>query len=88
MCLCACKKCDQLWAVKEWDKYQTQLATKISESKRASWQEHNVEAEKKFLVKRRGGLTNEPCIWARCEKPQVLGVVYCVDHLYETGARE
>jgi len=86
--LMECTHCGQLWAVAEWDKYQTQLATKIPPSERTSWQAPNIEAEKAFLIKSRGGLTSEPCAWAHCNKPHVVGVAFCVDHLYETGARE
>jgi hypothetical protein len=86
--LMECNSCSQLWAVKEWDKYQIQLATKIPLANRTTWQEANTEGEKEFLIKSRGGLTSEICAWARCGKPCVVGVAYCVDHLYETGTRE
>lgn len=80
--------CDQLWAVAEWDKYQTQLATKIPPANRHTWQEFNITSEKEFLLQNRGGVTSEPCAWAHCDKPRVVGVAFCIDHLYQTGARE
>jgi hypothetical protein len=84
-----CRACDQLWAVAEWDKYQTQLATKITRAKRHSWQEFNMASEKAFLLKSRGGgRTSETCAWTHCDNPRVVGVAFCVDHLYETGTRE
>lgn len=86
--LMQCEYCGQLWAVAEWDKYQTQLATKVTPSRRSTWQEANVEGEKELLIRSRGGLTSEPCAWARCGKSRIVGVAYCVYHLYETGARE
>lgn len=86
--LMQCRACGALWCVAEWDKYQTQLATKIAPAKRSSWQVANTKAQKEFLVKNRGGLSAQPCMWAHCDKPRVVGVALCVDHLYETGARE
>lgn len=86
--LMACGRCGQLWAVDEPDKYLLQLATKIPVAGRTIWQERHVASEKDFLCRSRGGLTSEPCAWARCGKPCVKGVAFCVDHLYESGARE
>lgn len=88
VCLKECNTCGQLWAVAEWDKYQAQLATKVSIANRSTWQNANIEAGKEFLIQSRGGLTSQVCAHARCIKPCVSGVAYCVDHLYETGARE
>jgi hypothetical protein len=82
-----CITCSQLWAVAEWHKYQIQLATKIAITNRSTWQEANIEAEKEYLIKSRGGLTSKKCSHSSCIKPCVAGVAYCVDHLYETGAR-
>lgn len=84
-----CAQCGQLWAVDEWDKGQVQFATKIPADAKSNWQVPNVEAQKRFLAKSRGGFSaSEICAWARCGKPCVVGSAYCIDHLYQTGARE
>jgi hypothetical protein len=85
--LCRCRRCGQLWRVDEWDKYQIQFAVKIADS--SGWQEFDSEPlRKQFLVESRGGVTEESCNWAGCEKHRLKGVAYCVDHLYATGTRE
>lgn len=87
--LCMCQQCRQLWAVSEWDKYQTQLAAKVPDASRHSWECWYIEAQKSFLIRSRGGISpTRFCAWAGCGKPCVEESAYCVDHLYETGARE
>ena len=82
-----CRRCGQLWSVDEWDKYQTQFAVRIPQ--REGWQEFDTTPlRRQYLIQSRGGLTDERCIWQSCEQRRVRGVVYCADHLYQTGARE
>jgi hypothetical protein len=84
--LCQCPRCQQLWRVDEWDKYQTQFAVKVPS--RDDWQSFNAKPlQLERLVESRGGLSNEKCIWASCKNRAIRGVVYCPEHLYETGAR-
>jgi hypothetical protein len=81
-----CASCQQLWRVDEWDKYQTQMAVKVPMLE--GWQAFDAKPlELQLLIESRGGLSGEPCIWAGCAKAAVKGVVYCAEHLYETGAR-
>lgn len=83
--LMRCPMCGQLWRVDEWDKYQTSYAAKISSQ--ADWREVDLTRQvKELMVQNRGGLESFKCI-KNCEKSAVKGSVYCVDHLYETGAR-
>ena len=85
--LMQCPSCKQYLRVDEWDKYQTQFAIKLD--KREGWENiDTVPLQKEFLQQSRGGTTQEECMWANCSKNRVKGVVYCVDHLYETGARK
>jgi hypothetical protein len=85
--LAQCSACGQMWRVDEPDKYQLQCATKIPQ--REAWQTFDdTAARKQLLLSSRGGSTSESCIWASCEQPRVRGVVFCLDHLYATGARE
>lgn len=83
-----CGACGQEWRIDAWDKYQPQFVVRIPEG--SDWMAFDsTELQKSFLVGSRGGLKKVPCQWAGCRRPQVQGeVVYCVEHLYETGARE
>jgi hypothetical protein len=89
-----CKNCGQHWRIHAWDKYQTQFGVKINDP--IHWQEfdetplrekYDIEL-KKLLIESRGGLTTEKCIWQGCNNFRVKGVVYCIDHLFQTGARK
>ena len=85
--LCECPVCLQLWCVDEWDKLQVQLAIKLSD--RDGWQGFDpTPLRKRFLLQARGGTVDEKCIWSGCDGRRVRGVVYCLDHLYATGARD
>jgi hypothetical protein len=82
-----CRECGQNWRVNERDKYQVQFAVKIADVTR--WKEFDsTSLQKQYLLETHGGLTEEVCIWAGCGQNRLKGVVYCVDHLYATGARE
>lgn len=85
--LMQCPECKQYWRVDEWDKYRTQFAIKLKTAE--SWEQiDTVPMQKAFLLESRGGTTQEECMWSNCPKNRVKGVAYCVDHLYETGARK
>ena len=82
-----CTDCEQLWRIDIWDRLQTQFAAKISNIQ--TWEERDIEPEvKQLLFQSRGGLSGAICIWAGCGKPAIQGVVICIDHLYQTGARQ
>lgn len=81
-----CPHCGTLWAIDEWDKYHWQVALRVRD--RDGWaSDHRTVERKELLLKSRGGTTTEICMWAGCSKPRVNGVVYCIDHLYDTGER-
>ena len=81
-----CRVCGQHWRVTDQDGREPRFATKITDA--ARWKEFgNAELEKQFLIQSRGGLSDQPCAWAGCVQPHVNGVAYCVDHLYQSGAR-
>ncbi len=85
--LVRCRTCGGLWSLDGWDKLQRRFAIKLS--RREGWSEFDTTPlRKEYLVRSRGGVTVERCSWRDCDRPRVKGVVYCVDHLYETGARE
>ncbi len=87
MRLFRCSECGGLWAIDEWDKYQWQVAFRVGADE--GWIGVDREPQRKqLLLESRGGATAERCIWVGCQNPRVIGVVYCVDHLYATGARK
>ena len=82
-----CAECGQLWSVDVPDKYQAQIAVRVPREE--LWERFDTEpARKQFLLESRGGPTAAICLWKGCAKMQVRGTVYCVDHLYATGARQ
>ena len=86
--LMKCPLCRQLWRVDVWDKYQSQFAVKIFDIE--GWANVDTTSlQKTVLLESRGGLQESgTCIRAGCPKKPVKGVVYFIDHLYETGARD
>jgi hypothetical protein len=84
--LCQCPTCSQLWSVDEWDKGNISFARK--KSSKSNWEEADVEAQKRYLLKSRGIQEGITCMQSGCQKPALKGVVYCVDHLYNMGWRE
>lgn len=82
-----CQVCSTYWRIDTPDKYHERFAWKVG-AFRDDWAEvDKPDEEKSLLLKYRGGLTEEVCIWADCGKRRVKGVAYCIDHLYATGAR-
>jgi len=87
MRLFRCSECGALWVIDEWDKYQWQVAFRARAD--ADWAGNDREPQRKqLLLMSRGGTTAEGCIWAGCPNSRVVGVAYCIDHLYATGARK
>ena len=86
MRLYECPYCGQLWAIDEWDKYSWQVVSKVADKN--GWANDQREKERKeLLLSERGGTTQQECIWAGCSGKTVKGVVYCLEHLWQTGAR-
>ena len=86
--LMQCPHCNQLWRVNVWDKYQVQFAFKIEDIE--GWEEFDgLEFQKKFLLESRGGTESSgECAMQNCVDLPVKNVAFCVEHLYETGARK
>jgi hypothetical protein len=83
--LLRCPVCGQLWVADEWEKYQIQLAVKIADAE--SWSVLDEAQCKEYLAQSRGENAAARCMWNGCDKSQLNGSAYCVDHLYATGAR-
>lgn len=81
-----CRICSQLWVIDVWEKYNPGIALKINCSN--CWESIDfTPLEKDLLLKSRGGTTNEKCIMINCVNYRVKNVVYCLEHLYQDGAR-
>jgi hypothetical protein len=82
----SCPRCGALWAVDEWERLQDQVVTRVRS--REGWAGIDAtDARKQLLLESRGGLTDAECAWSGCDGRAVKGVVYCLDHLWETGVR-
>lgn len=85
--LMQCPDCQQLYKVDEWDKYQTCYAVKLPLAD--NWTAFDSESLiKAQIVKQRGGLSEQLCIYAGCHTQQINGSAYCVDHLYASGTHK
>ncbi|MBC8377718.1 MAG: metal-binding protein [Planctomycetes bacterium] len=81
-----CKKSCQYWRIDVWDKLQERFVVRIEDVK--NWEGFDVTPLiKELIIKNRGGATNQDCVWTGCKNKRVEGVAYCIDHLYEGGAR-
>ena len=81
-----CGNCTQLWAIDASDKYQERVASKVDQ--KTNWHKATDDQRKTLLLNARGGITKNECMMAGCNGYAVTGVVFCIDHLYETGARK
>jgi hypothetical protein len=85
--LLQCEACGTYWRIDAEDKFQERFVWKVG-AFRDDWSSVEfVEKQKALLLEKRGGETDESCVWIGCEKKKVKGVAYCIDHLYATGAR-
>ena len=81
-----CSVCGQYWRVDNEDRLQERYVLKIKQFD--GWQNIDITIlAKQNLLASRGGTNNEICIWQDCANHQVKGVLYCIDHLWQTGAR-
>lgn len=82
-----CSTCGRLFSVDVWDRYQPRVVVRIAHPERWKEEGESVEARKALLLAGRGGTDELACGWAGCDKPRVRGVAYCLDHLWDSGAR-
>ncbi|MFZ6749047.1 hypothetical protein [Undibacterium sp. Ren11W] len=84
--LMQCSECLQYWKLDEWDKYQTLYAVKIQN--KDNWEKYDgTSLIKARIIQNRGGLESVQCLWENCGLNAVRASAYCVDHLYDNGAR-
>jgi len=85
--LLKCQSCEQFWQVDNWDKYHVSLAIKISDP--GFWSRFDdLPLRMDYLLKSRGGITNDICSWQGCNEYCLKGLAFCVIHAYEVGLRE
>lgn len=89
-----CNECQRFFSVDAWDKYQDRIVALIADpshwESEADGADHRADAadrRKELLLQARGGTGEGECIWAGCGGTRVRGVAYCIDHLWNTGAR-
>lgn len=82
-----CRDCGSFFSVDAWDKYQHQVVAKVSGPSGWEVDADDTDRRKALLLRVRGGLSAERCIWADCAQLRVHGVTYCVDHLWNSGCR-
>ena len=86
--LLVCNLCNCYWRTDEIDRCNQGFVLKLG-AYRDDWAVLSTEQdEKELLLQSRGGLLDQTCVWAGCGKPKVKGSAYCIDHLYDTGARK
>ena len=83
--LCRCPECGTLWGVDEWDKFAVQVACRVGDP--AHWRQEIEQSRRALLLQSRGGLTDEVCMWKGCDRKRVKGSAYCIEHLFDSGAR-
>ncbi len=83
--LCTCRRCGSLWAVDEWDKFAVQVVSRVRDG--AHWESAAESGRKTALVRSRGGVGVEECVWKDCTGRRVEGSAYCIHHLYAGGTR-
>jgi hypothetical protein len=84
--LLSCPKCHQLWRVDDMGKYEAYYAVKIPSQE--NWKAFDVESLiKEKMIENRGGLTQNYCMWTKCDAKKVKGSTFCVNHLWVTGSR-
>jgi hypothetical protein len=82
-----CASCGRMFSVDVYDKYQERVVIRVFDS--ARWEEADSDhhLQKQLLLQSCGGIEGGECIRMGCSNPRVRGVYYCLDHLWDVGAR-
>jgi hypothetical protein len=87
MSLHRCVECHRKYSIDAWDKLQFQVVARIDDLGRWEEEARGVTRRQNLLLRARGGHDAGTCAWVGCRGPSVRGVVYCLQHLWETGAQ-
>jgi hypothetical protein len=82
-----CTECRRSFSIDVWEKYQHQVVALIDDPSQWEAEADSVGRRKELLLRSRGGAGDGECGWASCHGIRVRGVAYCIDHLWESGAR-
>ncbi|REJ77325.1 MAG: hypothetical protein DWQ47_13120 [Acidobacteria bacterium] len=83
-----CNNCGTLWVVDDWDWGKENERVLFRAERRTGWEEAaTVEKRKELLFRSRGGLTDEVCAKAGCDKMSFSGLALCLDHYFDLGWR-
>ncbi|QQS40692.1 MAG: hypothetical protein IPM63_15170 [Acidobacteriota bacterium] len=83
----SCKLCAVLWVVDAWD-WGSNGRAAFRVNRKTGWEDTDtIKKRKELLLKSRGGLTDETCCKAGCERKALVGVALCLDHYYDLGWR-
>ncbi len=80
--LVRCPQCKQHWQLDAGDNYRSGLAIKIDVPEK--WDTYDdIDVRIAFLIKSRGGLSDETCLWSGCNNKALNGLAYCPKCAYE-----
>ena len=81
-----CIHCDQHWLLDQEGLRNVAYAYKLESAK--NWQQFdNSTLVKQQMLRNREGHSDETCGRESCQEPAVNGSRYCLEHLYQSGAR-
>lgn len=81
-----CPSCMQFWRVDVEGLRNVAYAIALETDK--DWQQFDDSAlVKAHMLKNRGGFADRACRQAQCDCQAINGSLYCLDHLYQSGAR-
>jgi hypothetical protein len=81
-----CPCCMQLWRIDARGYSNVCYALKLESDK--AWHDYDASAIiKAQMLRSREGVSDRPCKRQECSDHAVNGSVYCLDHLYQSGAR-
>jgi len=82
-----CARCRRSFSVDVWDNLQHQVVAAVDDVAHWEAEADSVGRRQELLLRSRGGTGEGTCAWAGCRGARVRGVAYCLDHLWESGAR-
>lgn len=75
------KKDKGYWRLNKWDKFQEQYFIKLDSTD--NWDTFDSKELEIQLLKETRGTDDKTCIWTGCQRPNLMGLVYCERHAFE-----
>ena len=79
--LLQCRKDKTFWRLDAWDKYQERFIVRLDTIE--NWVNYDSKELQIGLLLQTRSASDNKCIWNKCEKPSLKGLVYCERHAYE-----